>query len=154
MLTLRKMEERRDERQQLVSRSGEPLLWAFTAKTALQRLKGLFAYPRLSKAQALILSPCSSVHSIGLGYAIDVVFLCAEGRILKVGTLKPWSIMICTQGKHVLEMEEGSVRLLNLQVGELLDIWSDIVDVFNAADMSGTVNECQTDMRESLGGLQ
>ena len=154
MLYLLKMKDKRKARHQLVSRSGEPLLWAYTASTALQRLKGLFAYPPLSNAQALILSPCSAVHTIGLRYTIDVAFLCAEGRILKAGTLKPWSMMICGQGKHVIEMAEGSVRLLNLQVGQQLDIWSDIVDVFNSVDNSGAVDALPADVPVSQGGFQ
>ena len=154
MLKLEKKEDNRKTRQQLVSRSGEPLLWAFTASTALQRLKGLFAYPSLDNSQALILSPCSAVHTVALGYTIDVAFLCAEGRILKTGTLKPWRLMMCFRGKYVIEMAEGTVCRLNLQVGQQLDVWSDIVDVFCAADQSDAVDALPPYVRELQGGFQ
>jgi len=44
------------------------------ARTPLQRIKGLLRGPELAEGEAFILCPAAQVHSIGLGYEIDVIF--------------------------------------------------------------------------------
>ena len=122
MKQLSSVKNAQDKPQCLVSSSGTPLLSAYRANTSLQRLKGLFAYPPLQDNQALVLSPCSAVHTIGFGRAIDVVFLCSEGTVLKAGTLRPWSAMICPKASSVIEMAHGTIQRLDLRVGRRLDV--------------------------------
>lgn len=47
-----------------------------------QRARGLLGRPRLEEGEGLLISPCRSVHTIGMGYPIDVAFLDAEGTIV------------------------------------------------------------------------
>ncbi|MDQ3659681.1 MAG: DUF192 domain-containing protein [Actinomycetota bacterium] len=44
------------------------------AGTPWQRMKGLLGGPELTNGEALVLCRAAQVHSIGLGYEIDVVF--------------------------------------------------------------------------------
>jgi len=55
------------------------------ADTWLSRLVGLLADSSLKKHEALWLSPCKSVHTIGMRFSIDVVFLDKYNRIKKPG---------------------------------------------------------------------
>jgi uncharacterized membrane protein (UPF0127 family) len=47
-----------------------------------QRARGLLGRRRLEDGEGLLLRPCRAVHTIGMGYPIDVAFLDAEGTIV------------------------------------------------------------------------
>lgn len=46
------------------------------------RLRGLLGRGPLSPGEGLLLLPCKSIHTFGMGQAIDVVFLDPEGRVV------------------------------------------------------------------------
>jgi uncharacterized membrane protein (UPF0127 family) len=54
------------------------------ASTLRSRLLGLAFVRELDPRAALLLRPCSSVHTFGMRFAIDVVFLDEDGRVLDV----------------------------------------------------------------------
>ena len=54
------------------------------------RLKGLLGKKNMGKLGALILVPCDMVHTIGMRFTIDVIFVDREGVVLKITkNLKP-----------------------------------------------------------------
>ncbi len=54
----------------------------YLASRFFSRCKGLlFTEP---SACMLLLTPCKSIHTFGMGYAIDVAFLDAAGKVLEV----------------------------------------------------------------------
>lgn len=72
------------------------------------RLLGLHARPRLSPEQGLWLYPCRAVHTFGLAYDIDVVFLDAGLRVLKVhASLGPGRMAFCLRASSVVELHGG-----------------------------------------------
>ncbi len=103
-------------------RLGTPILSAYVADTCVARLKGLFAYPPLCANQALLLSPCAAVHTVGMKYVIDVAFLSRRGLIVKIVKLNPRSFAYCRQAHYAVEMADGTAQRLELQVGQLLDV--------------------------------
>lgn len=76
------------------------------------RLRGLLARPPMSKEQGLLLLECSSVHTVGMGYAIDVAFLDAEGRVVRsIVDLEPWRFGLGGAGAiHALELPAGRLH--------------------------------------------
>ncbi|HLO94144.1 MAG TPA: DUF192 domain-containing protein, partial [Burkholderiaceae bacterium] len=54
------------------------------ARSFWQRLGGLLVRPRLGAGEGLLLKPCNSVHTCFMRYAIDVIYLDREGRVLKL----------------------------------------------------------------------
>lgn len=48
------------------------------------RLVGLLATPDLAADEALWITPCASVHAVGLRAPVGCAFLDAEGRVLRV----------------------------------------------------------------------
>jgi uncharacterized membrane protein (UPF0127 family) len=48
------------------------------------RLLGVAFLPRLDPREGLLLPRCSSVHTFGMRFAIDVVFLDRDERVLEV----------------------------------------------------------------------
>ncbi|HEY9279404.1 MAG TPA: DUF192 domain-containing protein [Eoetvoesiella sp.] len=72
------------------------------------RLRGLHGYPTLSAHRGLWIFPCNAVHTFRLGYAIDLVFLGADYRLLKrVERLRPNRIAVHTAARSVVELPAG-----------------------------------------------
>ncbi len=55
-----------------------------TATSFLRRLKGLLGTRDLRKDEGLWIVPCSSIHSFGMRYPIDVCFLDRDGNVVGV----------------------------------------------------------------------
>jgi uncharacterized membrane protein (UPF0127 family) len=95
------------------------------ADSFLSRLRGLLARPPMSKEQGMLLLECGSVHTVGMGYPIDVAFLDAEGRVVRsVVDLEPWRLGIGGAGAvHALELPAGRLRETGTVPGVRLN-WS------------------------------
>ena len=84
----------------------------------LERMRGLLGRPPLTQDQGLLILPCSSVHTIGMRYPIDLIFLNREWQIKKfVFTLKPYRMTWATSAYMVVEMMAGTLDRLNLTQG-------------------------------------
>ena len=61
------------------------------ARSLWQRSVGLLGRASLDKHSALWLEPCGGIHTLGMRFPIDVLFLDREGNVLKtVSNLRPW----------------------------------------------------------------
>jgi uncharacterized membrane protein (UPF0127 family) len=75
------------------------------------RLVGLLGSPGLSSDEALLLHPCRSIHTFGMRFAIDAVFLDADGRLLAARrNLTPWRWAVAPPGA-VMTLELAAGRL-------------------------------------------
>jgi len=93
------------------------------AQSFLARLLGLLALPPLRPGEALVLKPCASVHTFFMRYAIDVVYLGRDKRVIKVvPALAPWRVSACPGAHATLEFAAGEARRLALQPGTHIDI--------------------------------
>jgi uncharacterized protein len=91
------------------------------AHTWKARLRGLLATPALAAGQGLWISPCTSVHTFFMRYAIDVIFLDADRRVLHFATLVPWRLSRWVpKAAGALEMAAGQVQKTGLCVGDRL----------------------------------
>lgn len=99
----------------LVTLSLEP------ARGFFGRACGLLGRTPPAPGQGLWISPCNAVHTFGMHYAIDVVFLDAEGRILRIEHgLRPFRTATCTPASSVVEMCAGQAGTLGLEAGDRL----------------------------------
>lgn len=76
------------------------------ASTLWERLVGLLGTSADGfDFDALLITPCSSVHTVGMRYPIDIVFLDRDMRTLKVEfNVKPGRLLVaCPGAKSVLE---------------------------------------------------
>jgi len=73
------------------------------------RLRGLLARPRLRAGEGLLLLDCGSVHTVGMGYPIDVAFLDSEGTVVRnIARLGPCRVgMGGPEAVHALELPAG-----------------------------------------------
>lgn len=91
------------------------------AASFFKRLKGLMFTPGLSEGSVILISPCASVHTCFMRFAIDVVYLDGNGTVLKKETMRPWRLGGFVKGaKSVMEMGENESG--QLKVGERLYI--------------------------------
>ena len=93
------------------------------AESFWARFKGLLGYS-LGDDEGLYITSCRSVHTIGMSYAIDVVFLDAAGKVLALyHGLKPWRVTRWIRGAcAVLELPEGTLKKRGLCVGQTVGI--------------------------------
>nr|WP_227025266.1 DUF192 domain-containing protein [Streptomyces tsukubensis] len=78
------------------------------ADSAGARAKGLLGRDGITGA--LLLSPASSVHTLGMRFAIDVAYLDRRLNVLAVRTMRPGRIGLPrVRARHVLEAEAGAL---------------------------------------------
>ena len=92
------------------------------ADTFLLRLAGLMFRKKLPAATGLLLTPCNSVHMCFMRFAIDVVYLDKDYKILKiVKNLKPWiGLSMCRKAWATLELTAGEAERCGFAVGKKL----------------------------------
>lgn len=94
-----------------------------TAGQWCSRAVGLLATRELKDPCGLWVKPCRAVHTFGLRYAIDVIFLRADGVVTKVvAGMKPWRMTSCPEARTVLELRAGLANRLNIAPGVALDL--------------------------------
>jgi uncharacterized protein len=102
-------------------RDGEVLATAEVAADARARRRGLLGRDAIDGV--LVLRPCRHVHTFRMRFAIDVAFCDADGRVLRVSTLRPWRIStVVWRSKLVIEAEAGAFERWSLRVGDQVEV--------------------------------
>ena len=92
------------------------------ADTAPLRNRGLLKRTALQSGEGLWIVPCEGVHTIGMKFPIDVVFLNRNKKVLKIRRdMKKWRMAICLRGHSVLELPSGMCATANTVVGDQLE---------------------------------
>ncbi|MDD4568717.1 MAG: DUF192 domain-containing protein [Tepidanaerobacteraceae bacterium] len=88
------------------------------------RLKGLMKTDSLPEGSALLLEPCSSIHTFFMRYPIDAVFLDGENRVLYIlHSIVPFRLSpLIKNAQKVLELPAGYCRRTDTEVGNKLQI--------------------------------
>lgn len=94
------------------------------ATTSATRRKGLLGRSGLPPGGGLLLVPCSSVHTLRMKFAIDIVFLDKKMRVKKiVHNVKPGAPMIsCVGARSVLELPSGTAAAKRIEIGDQLAV--------------------------------
>jgi uncharacterized protein len=88
------------------------------ADSFLARTRGLLGRRRLEPGEGLLIRRTSSVHTHFMRFAIDVVFLDGDGRVLKITrALRPWRFTGCRGAADVVELAAGGAARLGLHEG-------------------------------------
>jgi len=97
------------------------------ARTALARLRGLLGRRGLAAGEALWLRPCNGVHTFGMIFAIDVIFLDRQLKVVKlVENLRPFRFTWpCLAAHSALELKAQTIARAALRVGDQLRIERD-----------------------------
>lgn len=105
----------------------------FIARTFRERASGLLARAPLQNDQALLLLGCGAVHTLGMGYAVSLIYFDRRGRVLaRRRCVKPWRVSACYAAAAVLELHPqcaAAVRqLLIRRAGRAVRCWSGLGD--------------------------
>ena len=96
-----------------------PRVWQ--ARSAWDRGRGLLGRAPLEWDEGLWIEPCSSVHTVGMGYALDLAYLDAQGVIQKlVENVVPWRVSFGFGARTTLEMRGGQLQRCAWRVGDQL----------------------------------
>ena len=92
------------------------------ADTFLSRLFGLLGKSGLDDGAGLLIRPSSGVHTMWMRFAIDVIALDRDLRVLKTWQrLRPWRLTPVSLKTHsVLELAPGQIQHLNIEAGDQL----------------------------------
>lgn len=88
-------------------------------ESRLERGRGLLLRRCPDQRTAYLLRRCSAVHTIGMAYAIDIVFCDSGGRILRiVRALRPFRVARDERASQVWELAPGAVARWGWRVGD------------------------------------
>ena len=91
------------------------------AGTSSARRKGLSGLDALAGGRGLWIAPCEAVHTFGMKFPIDVLFLDRELCVRKIVTgLSRRRIAVCLSACSVLELDAGAILRSGTQVGDRL----------------------------------
>ncbi len=85
---------------------------------------GLIGRKSFGDKNGLLIKNANGIHTFGVFFPIDVVFLDKTFKILKlVENLKPFRFSpIVWRAKHVLELPAGAIKNLDLSVDDTIDL--------------------------------
>jgi uncharacterized membrane protein (UPF0127 family) len=97
---------------------GVQTLDVMAAESMLERMRGLLARPTLQRGEGMLLHSCNLVHTFGMRYPIDVVFIQRDGVVLKVtDALVPRRASGHVRADCVLELAAGEARRCGIAPG-------------------------------------
>jgi uncharacterized protein len=96
------------------------------ADTFVTRLLGLLRRKRLAPEEALWLVPGKAVHTVGMKFPIDVIFIDRDKKVVAlVPGMVPNRATRFYLGAHsVLELQKGTILKSRTETGDRLDISS------------------------------
>ncbi len=103
--------------------TGALIAWrAVVADRWWNRLRGLLGRTGLDEGEALVLFPCSAIHTLGMRFPIDVLFLDGKGMIRCARrAVPPWRIgPICRSSLMAVELPAGTIDRYGLGPGRRL----------------------------------
>lgn len=105
------------------SRHGAHQLDVVVAATVATRLRGLLTSPPLRPNQGLLLCPCNMVHTVGMRYPLDLVFLRHDGVVLHVAlSVPPNRLRLCWRARYTLELAAGTAARCAIARGVTLPV--------------------------------
>ncbi len=96
------------------------------ATSIFSRALGLMFHRDITQDFAMIFSMRKTmtvgVHMLFVFFAIDVIFLDDNKKVIGTGTLKPWLGHKQMKGvKYLIEMHQGTVEAYDIRIGDILE---------------------------------
>ena len=91
------------------------------AETRKTRRRGLLGRESLQEGAALMIVPCVAIHTAFMRFAIDVVFINKDGRVVRtVLRMEPWRIAAAWRARAVIELPAGHLESSPMKIGDRL----------------------------------
>jgi len=92
------------------------------ASTSKERKTGLLKHDRLEPGDGLWITPCEGVHTAGMKFPIDVLFLTRKRKVVKIRAAMPrWRMALCLWAHSVLELPSGMAAETGTAAGDQLE---------------------------------
>ena len=86
------------------------------------RRKGLLGRKGLAPGEGLWIIPCEAVHTFGMQFSIDLVYLDRKNRIRKLRSeVPPWRLSACLTAHSVMELAAGTIHDTQTERGDALE---------------------------------
>lgn len=95
----------------------------FITQTFKERNRGLFAFKGLDSEQALLITPCRSIHTFTMKYALDLVYFDSSFRVVKlVKNIKPNRMSCSLNASSTLELLSGGIEHFGIVPGMMAEV--------------------------------
>lgn len=96
----------------------------YKADNFLTRLVGLLKRTQLGPEEALWLMPSKGIHTIGMKFPIDVLFLNKDCHVVGlISAMAPYRVSsVHISSYSVIELPNGMIKKSRTEVGDLLEI--------------------------------
>jgi uncharacterized membrane protein (UPF0127 family) len=92
------------------------------ADTSKKRRVGLLKHQSLDPGQGLWIAPCEAIHTFGMKFPIDVVFMDRKKKVMKVReNMCRGRMTLCLWAHSVLELPVGAIAGSQTQPGDELE---------------------------------
>lgn len=93
------------------------------ADSFIERARGLLGRSSPAEGEGMLFPGCRSIHTIGMRYPIDLVFIDGQGYVVDLRpALQPFRLALCRKATAVLELSCGEIERLGLRAGDQL-LW-------------------------------
>ena len=92
------------------------------ADTSAKRRTGLLKHTSLEPGEGLWIAPCEGVHTFGMRFPIDVLFLSRQKKVLKARpNMVRGRMSLSLRAHSVLELPAGTVEATGTAAGDQLE---------------------------------
>lgn len=96
---------------------------AYIAATFLERLRGLIGKKSLEQGEALVIKPCSSVHSFHMKFLFDVAFIDKNNKAIHIiHSMRPWKTSTVVKNSEFVIETSGDYFKNKLKVDDEIEI--------------------------------
>lgn len=89
------------------------------AESFFARCRGLLGTRALKPSNGLWISPCRSIHTWGMRYPIDALFIDGDNRLRHAATYRPWRVSrVVPSARGVLELAAGTLERTGTRIGD------------------------------------
>jgi len=94
------------------------------ASTFLERAVGVLGRPHLRPDEGIWIDKCSAIHTVGMRTPIDVLFLDAQQKVLRICPRVRafrWAV-VCWKARSVVELGPGALERIDVLPGDHLEV--------------------------------
>jgi uncharacterized membrane protein (UPF0127 family) len=94
------------------------------ARSFWSRFKGLLGRRSLREMEGLLFVPGGSIHTLGMRFSIDVIFLDAQMTVLRVSAnVRPWRCALAPpHTRYVLELAAHAAAMCGVEAGQAITL--------------------------------
>lgn len=92
------------------------------ADTVISRFIGLLNRKSFEEGEGLLIVPCNSIHSFGMKFSFDAVFLDKSNKVrFVIKNMHPWKVSpVIFNVNQVLELPAGTIERAEINIGDTL----------------------------------